>query len=261
MQREAIGSSSGWQQAVDRAAVGVFAFRDERGRPLAWPVTPYRDGRRAVITSTLAYPRKAEHVNRDGRVALLVGGVHLTGHARVREDVAGRRFVTRLLAQEERKYPPTRRLTRMPFHRLLYWWYFGRVLMGFVPETVAADAGSDAVTLITLDGDGMPRITPLSLSVPTESEFVVPASGRHPDGSAAILFHQEDATMEDLRFLLLRGAVHDGRFTIRTRTGSLDPPPPPSGDRWSRLRDQMATHRRAIDAARSIRRWRSAARA
>jgi hypothetical protein len=255
MQRPTIDSTLNWQRAVDDAAVGVFAFRDERGRPLAWPVTPYRDGNRAVITSTLAYPRKAEHVRRDPRVALLAGGVHLTGHAQVREDVSGRRFAARLLAQEERKYPPTRRLTRMPFHRLLYWWYFGRALIGFVPETVRAESGSDAVTLVTFDGDDMPRITPITLAVPVESEFALPASIDGIDGPAAILFHQEDPSMEDLRYLLLRGVVRDGRFTVRSRIGSLDPPAASTGDRWSRLRDEAATHRRAFESARAMRRW------
>ncbi|MGD9891963.1 MAG: hypothetical protein AB7R89_08300 [Dehalococcoidia bacterium] len=255
MQRASIESTLSWQQAVDQAAVGVFAFRDERGRPLAWPVTPYRDGTHVVITSTLAYLRKAEHVHRDGRVALLAGGAHLTGRARVREDIAGRRFAARLLAQEERKYPPTRRLTRMPFHRLTYWWYFGRALIGFVPETVTADAGSDKVTLITLDRGDMPRITPIALALPADSEFALPGSTDVSDGPAAILFHQEDRAMEDLRFLLLRGTVRDGRFTFRSRIGSLDPPAAPTGDRWSRLRDQAATHRRAFEAARTMRRW------
>jgi hypothetical protein len=221
-------------------------------------VTPYRDGKRAVITSTLAYLRKAEHVNRDGRVALLAGGVHLTGRAKVREDVSGRWFVTRLLAQEEHKYPSTRRLTRMPFHRLLYWWYFGRALIGFVPETVMVESGSDAVTLITLDGDGMPQITPITLAVPAEPEFALAASTDTPNGPATILFHQEDQSMEDLRYLVLRGAMRGGQFVVRTRIGSLDPPSASTGDRWSRLRDQAATHRRAIDGVRSMRRWRSA---
>jgi hypothetical protein len=255
MQRESVGSSVSWQQAVDEAAVGIFAFRDERGRPLAWPVTPYRDGDRAVITSTLAYLRKAEHVSRDGRVALLAGGVHLTGHAQVREDISGRRFAARLLAQEERKYPPTRRLTHIPFHRLRYWWYFGRALIGFVPETVTAESGSDAVTLVTLDRDGMPRITPITLAVPAESEFPLPGPIDSAEGAAAILFHQEDASMDDLRYLLLRGAVRNGRFTVRSRIGSLDPPAAPIGDRWSRLRDEAATHRRAFEAARAMRHW------
>lgn len=257
MQGEAIGSALGWQQAVDQAAVGVFAFRDERGRPLAWPVTPYRDGNRAVITSTLAYLRKAEHVSRDGRVALLAGGVHLTGRARVREDVSGRRFAARLLAEEERKYPPTRRLTRIPFHRLLYWWYFGRALIGFVPTSVTAESGSDGVTLITLDRDGMPEISPVTIAAPDESEFALPASVDAPDGPAAVLFHQEDASMEDLRYLLLRGGVRGGRFIVRARIGSLDPPVASAGDRWTRVRAQAATHRRAVEGVRSMRRWRS----
>jgi hypothetical protein len=258
MQRESNDSMLSWQQAVDHTAVGVFAFRDERGRPLAWPVTPYRDGMRVVITSTLAYLRKAEHVHRDGRVALLAGGVHLTGRAQVREDVSGRRFAARLLAQEERKYPPTRRLTRMPFHRLRYWWYFGRALIGFVPESVTADAGSDRVTLITLDPDGMPRITPITLDVPAGPVFPLPAPIASAGGPAALLYHQEDSSMEDLRFLLLRGAIRDGRFTVCSRIGSLDPPAAPTGDRWSRLRDEAATHRRAFEAAREMLRWSSA---
>jgi hypothetical protein len=143
----------------------------------------------------------------------------------------------------------------MPFHRLLYWWYFGRALIGFVPTSARAESGSDGVSLITLDHDDMPKITPITIAVPEESEFALPASTDGPDGPAAVLFHQEDALMDDLRYLLLRGTVREGRFIVRSRIGSLDPPSGSAGDRWSRLREQAATHRRAIEGVRSMRRW------
>ena len=91
------------RQAADAAPVAIFAYRDVRGRPTAWPMTPYRDGEAIVVTSTLAFMRKTEAVRRDGRVALLVGGWLVQGTARVHADATGNEFTRRFLAAELRK--------------------------------------------------------------------------------------------------------------------------------------------------------------
>ena len=69
-------------EAVDETAVAVLAFRDSRGQPMAWPVTPYIDGDTVVVTSTLAYIRKPAHLRRDGSGASLCGRFPCTRHAR-----------------------------------------------------------------------------------------------------------------------------------------------------------------------------------
>ena len=244
-------------EAVDETAVAVFAFRDARGRPMAWPVTPYLDGESIVVTSTLAYIRKAQHVRRDGRIALLAGGFHLTGRADVRADPEGEVFVTKFLEQELRKYPPARQIVRFPLHRAFFSWYFGRVMMAFAPLEVRAVAGDDRCTLITLDESGFPEITPLAVPDAGRTAFVpsLLSPGRFDapaPGPATVLCHLEP-TMSDLRQLVLRGEIRDGAFHTASRTGSLHPP---AEQGWlAQLRSQLEMHRRGRRSRRVIQDW------
>ena len=244
-------------EAVDETAVAVLAFRDSRGQPMAWPVTPYIDGDTVVVTSTLAYIRKTEHVRRDGRVALLCGGFHLTGQASVYADTSGDEFVSRFLAQELKKYPPGRQIVGIPGHRFLFSWYFGRVFMEFRPDQVRAVTGTDSCTLITLDENGFPSIAPISEPDPDhssfESSFGAAGSGDAlADGPAAVLFHAEP-TMSDLRQLVLRGDIRSGAFHVRSKSGSLAPAQPQG---WlGGLQQQLELHRRGRKARKVIQAW------
>ena len=244
-------------RAVDDSAVAIFAFRDRHDRPMAWPVTPYRDGNVVAVTSTLAYMKKTLHVRRDGRVALLAGGWLLTGHARVHADVSGDEFVSRFLPQELRKYPPARDIVRVPFHRYLFWWYFGRVCMEFTPDTAREVTGVDRATLITLDANGFPRITPVRETDLRNNRFALQPPGSEalvdlPDGPATVLVHMEPS-MSDLRQLVLRGQIQSGVFVVKSRHGSLEPPAPRG---WlGEIRRHIEFHRHAREAARVIQGW------
>lgn len=254
--RAAAEAPVGARQAVDAASVAIFAFRDARGRPMAWPVTPYRDGDTVVVTSTLAFMRKTIDVRRDGRVALLAHGVHFTGRARVHADVSGAEFVRRFLDQELAKYPPTRDIVAVPFHRTLFSWFFGRVFMELTPLTVRNVAGDDHTTLVTLDADGVPVITPIAAPQHTDSTFTPqildPTAAPPRDGPALVLQHLEPS-MSDLRQLLLRGDLHAGSFSVRARHGSLAPPAPTSW--WGELRKHLDYHRRGREARAIVKDW------
>jgi hypothetical protein len=225
---------------------------------MALPVTPYVLGGEVVITSTLAYVRKAEHLKKDPRLALLASGVHMSGRAAVSADVAGDTFVSRLLAQEMRKYPPARTLARIPLHRLLFSWYFGRVLMRFEPEDVREVPGDDDWTLVTFGKSGIPEIAPIHAPEHEVGSFepnpVAPTGRRATDGPAAVLAHLEPKPdMTDLRQLLLSGELDSGVFTVRSRSGGLGPAAPRS---WlARIREQLEMHKRARRARKIMRRW------
>ena len=240
--------------AVDAAPIGIFAFRDARGRPMAWPITPYRDGTKLAVTSTLAFVQKAVHVHRDGRVALLAGGWHFRGQARVEPDADGEDFERRFLAQEIRKYEPTAELVNVPLHRWLFSWYFGRAIMEFVPDAVGEQPGSDAATLITLDAEGYPVVTPIALPDPTHAAFQVHPIGQGrlsvENGLAMVLIHTEP-TPTDLRQLQLRGKLDSGMFAVRQRSGSLSAPPQLSW--WGQLKQQVDFHRRGCEGRRILR--------
>lgn len=233
--------------AAAASAVAVFAFRDAGGRPLALPVTPYVHGETVVITSTLAYTRKAQLVRDDDRVALLVGGVHIVGRADVRADLRGDFFVANLLDQELAKYPPARALVAVPLHRRVFGWYFGRALMFFTPESVEQRPGSDAGTVITLDADGFPSILPLEVPDAPFDHLAVPHSAATHDGPALLLQHRESADMSDLRHASMHGTLARGAFTVRRRIGSLDGPGADDGE--------LARRRNAAAARKIMKSW------
>lgn len=237
------------REAAEAAPVAIFAYRDDRGRPTAWPMTPYRDGEALVVTSTLAFMRKSDAVRRDGRVALLVGGWLVQGVARVHADPSGDEFCRRFLAAELRKYPPARDLVAVPLHRWLFDWYFGRVFVTIAAERVTAAPGSDAATLITFDADGRPRIAPIAAPPADATRFA--AAG--PDGPATVLLHAEDPELRDLRQQHLYGAVADGTFTVAARRGSLAPTPPRGF--WAQLLQQLELRRLGRDGRRRVEAW------
>lgn len=244
--------------AVDAAPVAIFAARDAHGVPTGWPMTPYRDGAQAVVTSTLAFLDKTALVRRDGRVALLAGGWLWQGTAAVHADVSGDEFVRRFLADERRKYPPVESILAVPLHRWLFDWYFGRVFIEITPQRVRAQPGADAAVLITLDADGLPLITPTAMPDVAAGAWPLrgadgSALGEIPDGPATVLLQAEDAAMRDLRQLHLRGAVRDGVFRVRRRRGSLAPTPPRGW--WAELTEQWTLRQRGRAGRARIEQW------
>ena len=230
--------------AVDGAAVGVLAFVGPARRPVAYAVTPFVDGEDAVITSVLALLGKVAAIRRDPRVALLAGGVQLRGNARVQLDETGTVFRARFQAQELRKYPPSRVLLRLPFHRRFLWWYAGRAIIR-LNTVVDATPGNDRITLAHLDGDGLPRLVPLT-RLPRVDEPLIDlraagVSDPPPDGPACLLVHDEYRRYWDLRQLRLSGDIARGEFVIRRRYGSLSPSPSGLREQISGLRAMSLT--------------------
>ncbi|MFQ5474062.1 MAG: pyridoxamine 5'-phosphate oxidase family protein [Dehalococcoidia bacterium] len=231
-------------EAVDSAAVAVFAFFGSRGQVIAVPVTPYSHEGRVIVTATLAYTRKAELVRQNPAVALLAGGMHCSGQAEVFSDVSGDFFVTHLLEHELRKYPPARALTKVPLHRKVFSWYFGRAVISFDAERIETRPGADAVTLVTEAG-GRPSIRSLSSNYAALDSYVE-FSTDAPDGQALVVAHRESEDMSDLRQMSVRGELRDGVFRERSRSGSLESAG--SDSEWAR-------RRRASKARKMMKDW------
>jgi hypothetical protein len=212
--------------AVDRAAVGVLAvWSSERHHPAAYAVTPYVSSGRLVITSTLAYLTKVRHLILDPRMCVLAGGFRFHGVAKVRLDADGTEFVKAFREQEIRKYPPTGWYVRVPGHRRLLRWYFGRAIIQLEATSVEEVAGSDTWTIVGGDrAAGAPMIEPVA-APPAAAECFRPHLGRSeaklPDGAALILGHAEPKPW-DLRQVRYSGRLVEGMFTVRRRTGGLD---------------------------------------
>jgi hypothetical protein len=206
---------------VDDVAVAVLAFSGSRSQLLAVPVTPYRYQGRLIVTATLAYTRKAELIRRNPEISLLAGGVQFSGRANVFADPAGDFFVGHLLQHELRKYPPARSLVRVPTHRRVFAWYFGRAIIAFEPSRSEARQGDDHFTLITQGPDESPDIGPIHALSSVAPPVELPLEGA-ADGKALLLAHRESEDMSDLRQLSVRGEISDGVFRERSRSGNLD---------------------------------------
>ncbi len=180
-------------------------------------VTPYVLDGVVHITATLAYARKAGLIRRSPKVALLAVGVYLLADAAVYADVKGEFFVKHLLEQEMRKYPPARTLRRIPFHRRLFGWFFGRAIIKLEPIAVAADAGDDGWTLVTEGENGYPSIHPIPEADPEGGDVTIPPEVAGAPGSAVVFFHNESEDMSELTSKAFRGEIKDGSFAAKAR--------------------------------------------
>ena len=213
-------------EAADRAAVAVLAaWSSKHHRSVAYAVTPYVLSGRLVITSTLAYLTKVRHLVIDPRMSVLVGGYRFKGLAKVRLDPDGTEFVETLRDQEIRKYPPTGWYARVPGHRRLLRWYFGRAIIQLEAASVEDVAGSDTWVIVAGDrAAGAPLIEPVAAPPAAAATFqpqLARSWAKLPDGAALVLGHAEPKPW-DLRQVRYSGRLVDGMFTVRRRTGGLD---------------------------------------
>jgi len=207
--------------AAMAAPVAVLAWAAGDGSPRACAVTPYVDAGDLVITSTLAYPAKARAMRRDPRIAILVAGHHINGHAEV--AVADSRwFDAHVRQQEAAKFPPSRSLFAIPGHRCLVPWYVQRIVVRVLDPMVTRVDGDDAATVTTVGVTG-PTIRPVARPLDLDAT-TIPVAGA-PDGAADLLVHEEYADLADLRQANRRGVVEDGLLSVTRSSGTLAPGP------------------------------------
>jgi hypothetical protein len=204
-------------RAIYDAPAGVLAYHGSRGQLVPVAVTPYVLGDDVYITATLAYSRKAQLIRQSPKIALLTGGVYLLADAHVYADVKGDFFVEHILEQEMRKYPPARTLRRIPFHRRLFGWFFGRAIIKLEPIAAGADAGDDAWTLVTEGEDGYPSIRPIAEADPEGGGVTIPPELAGAPGPAVVFFHEESEDMSKLTSKAFRGEIKGGAFVRRAR--------------------------------------------
>jgi hypothetical protein len=239
--------------ALDDAAVGVFGFIGRSGRPVSCAVTPYLDGGRPVVTSTLALTGKIAAVLRDERVALLAGGAEVRGRATVAIEDDGEWFDRAIRAQELRKYPPARFLLRLPGHRRLLWWYVGRAVVRLPADAIRPVPGPDRVTVTGIDHDGFVSVVPVTGDVQLDADEI-PVPAGLPDGPVCLLVHEESAGMSDLRQLRLEGDLVSGRLTVQRRSGTLAATHPSP---LAQIRDLAALGRAATANRTRIESWKT----
>ena len=145
------------RDVFDRFITTEYVTVDERGQPIAWPVTPYHDASSGSIdvTTGIGYPKKARDAEREPRVALLFSDatgsgiesapmVLVQGTARVNShdlDANRRRY-----ERESAIKLPVATATLPPefVRRRLMAWYFLRLYVHVRPERVYIWPSGDA---------------------------------------------------------------------------------------------------------------------
>ena len=242
-----------WTEVLEEArerAVAVLGLTLPSGRPTAWPVTPYVLRDQLVVTSTLAYPRKAEHLARRPAADILIGGHLVACDAQVYGDVDGHWFGRTLLQQELAKYPPARKIVATPGATRLFRWYFGRAVIVLHPRAIRPTPFSSSSVLVTLQ-DARPVLTPVQ-----PPERIVAGDTMHvpdvADGPACVMTHRESSDLSVLRQQHAHGRVLGRRFVCDRVVGNLDLTPPSA---VGQLRELRALARQGKAGADIVRQW------
>jgi hypothetical protein len=211
---------------IGAAVVGVLGHVTPSGRPNAVAVTPYVVDGELIVTSTLALVDKAAAMRLDPRVTLTAGGVTVSGTATIAVDPTPAWFDRHLRSQELAKYPPSRSLLAIPYHRHLLGWYVGRVVIRIDPASVTEQTAADRATVTVVDGDDRLRtwsVPPPPGAADAEVGDRLELAADVDDGPALLLVHEESADQRDLRQLGLRGTVQGGVLHVASRRGTLVP--------------------------------------
>jgi general stress protein 26 len=76
-------------ELIDAALVTELSVVRADGRPMTYPLIPLWDGQRIVMTSSILFSRKLEHIKRDGRVSLSLSDPVALGGRVARATIQG----------------------------------------------------------------------------------------------------------------------------------------------------------------------------
>ncbi|MDR6979107.1 hypothetical protein J2X68_005841 [Streptomyces sp. 3330] len=223
-----------------------FVTLGRDGTPAAWPTAVRRreDGT-LLLTTSLAFARKALNVRRDGRVALLFSDptgsgldhapqIFVAGRAECPDQIMtgpqGAEDYWRMLFERQ---PHSRSYTTAPMRRLMDWYYL-RLLITVTPDQVivrpplappplpelpgprggnplpGADrlAGFPSAVLSARDSSGAPVLA-RTRPVPTDDGFAVeiPSDCAATPGPASLLVHRHDDRLNHMDNALVRGEL------------------------------------------------------
>jgi len=201
-------ASTGVGEAVHASSLSVLCWLDRAGLPQARGVVALvRDGRPA-IAFTYSDELVARDVARSARVALSITEtrstgrafrpVLLTGRPELVEDSDGDVFVSDLLRQELRRYPPARLYADSPLLMREHWWYLPRLVVELDVEAVEPLSSHDQEghVLVVADG-GAPVVRAVTVRGHTQDRVELSVEGAAVPPGPAVLFGQ-DASFPDL---------------------------------------------------------------
>jgi len=245
---------------VGASSLSELCWVDQAGRPQARGVVALVLEDRPALAFTYADEPLAREVARSERVVLVLSETRSTGRAfrpvlvagrpRLVEDPTGELYVSDLVVQELRRYPPSRLLADSPLLMREHWWYLPRLVVEIDVDSVEPlpprDETHDHV-LVVADG-ATPVVRLAGVRERTAGRLDLSVEGPAAPPGAAVLFGQ-DASFPDLEQWSqwrYRGQWDGSALVIEeepARTGLG--PTPGLMQRWRRQRELK---RRCVEA-------------
>jgi hypothetical protein len=249
-------------QALNASSLAELSWLDPAGNPQVCGVVALARGDEPALAFTYALEPVARQVASASALVLTMREIRSTGPGfrpllvegtpRLLEDPHGDLFVADLLAQELRRYPPSRLLADSPLLMREHWWYLPRLVVEIkvaAVRPVPARDDEDSHLLVVADqrrlGVGVAQLRQQHGDV-----LALDVVGPVPRAGPAVLFGQ-DASFPDLdrwSQWQYRGRWDGRAFTVMeapTRPGLG--PVPGLLQRWRR---QRALEKRCIEAIR-----------
>lgn len=242
-------------QEIHGSSLGVVAWVDAGGRPRVRGVVALVHDDRPALAFTYADEAVAREVAQAPQVSLALHETRstgttfrpmlMTGRPRLVEDASGDLYLTELVTQELRRYPPSRVFADSPLLMREHWWYLPRLVLDLDVEgaapTTAREAPYDHLLVVAHDGSLEVRAAGRTGEEgPEGSSPDVVVDGTPPAPGPAVLFGQ-DASFPDLeRWTQWRWTGHwDGRSLAVSEAPATTGLGPPPGlvQRWRRQRD------------------------
>jgi hypothetical protein len=245
-------STSEIADLVAASSVAELCWVGADGAPNTRGVVALVRDLRPALAFTYADERVARDVARSPRLALALRETRSTGTAfrpvllsgqpRLIEDPSGDVFLTDLVTQELRRYPPSRLLADSPLLMREHWWYLPRLVVEIDVDTMdplpPGAAGHDHV-LVVADG-ATPVVRAAGVRAHRDGRVEIDLAGVTAPAGPALLFSQ-DASFPDLEQWSqwrYRGHWDTESFTVEeapARTGLG--PVPGLMQRWRRQRE------------------------
>jgi hypothetical protein len=194
---------------VAASSVSELCWVDAHGAPQARGVVALVRNRRPALAFTYADEGVARDVAGSPHVALALSEprstgtafrpVLLTGRPSLLEDPSGDVFVTDLVTQELRRYPPSRLLADSPLLMREHWWYLPRLVVEIDVDAVEPLPGRAAPhdhVLVVADG-ATPVVRVAGIGARRDDRIDLELTGTGPAAGPALIFGQ-DASFPDL---------------------------------------------------------------
>lgn len=196
-------------RAVQASSLGELCWVGPDGRPQVRGVVALVRDTRPAIAFTYADEEVAHQVAAGAGVALALTEpratstaftpVVLHGTPRLAEDPSGDVYLTDLVTQELRRYPPSRLLADSPLLMREHWWYLPRLVVELdvdVAEPLPARAGDHDHLLVVAD-HGVPAVRVAGILAGHGDRLELDVQGAAVPPGPAELFGQ-DASFPDL---------------------------------------------------------------